>query len=578
MDSLISILRSIAQKAICKAFGNQGEWDTAIFACHNEKFGHYQCNAPLGLAKEFHSSPREIAKKIVEHWDSQYFSNIEIAGPGFINVTFSREFLSSQLNEVLVDPYLGATRDPFPEKIIVEFSSPNIAKELHVGHLRSTIIGDCIARLFEFFDRQVLRLNHVGDWGTQFGMLIAYLKKYCPAVIAGEENPELTSLDHWYKEAKKLFDKDAEFKKISHQEVVHLQSGEKEALRAWKIICDISRREFERIYSLLDIKILERGESYYNDLLPEIVAHLEKQGLITLSDGAKCLFLEGFANREGEPLPLIVQKSDGGYLYATTDLAAFYQRAQREKADRIIVVTDIGQTLHFQMVYAAALKAHLIDPQKTSFDHVTFGLVLGDEGKKLRTREGNTEKLMDLINQAMNYAEQLIRDRIPDIDPESLHEMGRVLGIDAIKYADLSSYRLKDYQFSYERMLKFEGNTAPFLLYSYVRIQGIKRKAEVSLEPIIKTAKISLEHPSEVLLGLHLRRFGEVINAFEKDLLPNRLADYLYNLAEKFNIFFRDCRVVGSVEQDQRLLLCELTAKILKTGLNILGLKVLNRM
>ncbi|MFA5250324.1 MAG: arginine--tRNA ligase [Parachlamydiales bacterium] len=562
---------------------SQADWEKVEAAvCQNPAFGHYQCSAPLVLAKELKSAPREIASRIVKGLQEMektaalaFFEKIEIAGAGFINFTFNRAFLSGFLNRLSFDPLLGAHFFKKRQRIIVEFSSPNVAKELHVGHLRSTIIGDALARLFEFLGQDVIRLNHIGDWGTQFGMLIAYLEEKKQTDLKDFDVAGLTGL---YKAAKKKFDEDGAFKKQAQLRVVALQRGEKQARRIWEQICAISRKYFEEIYTLLDVRIKERGESFYNPELPSVVENLEEQGLIEVSDGAKCLFLEGFLNREGRPLPLMVQKSDGGYNYDTTDIAAMRQRALEEKADRIIVVTDAGQSLHFQMVYAACLKAHYLDPQKTRFDHVPFGLVLGPDGKKFKTREGETEKLIDLLKGAVEKASGLLEERKSDLPAEEKAALARILGFNAIKYADLSCHRVKDYLFSYERMLKFEGNTAAFLLYSYVRILGIQRKIPGETEELIKSAKIDLEHPSEMALGMHLARFAEVVFEMQKELLPNRLCDYLYELAEKFNAFFRDCRVEGDPKQKARLALCFLVQKIFEKGFMILGLKTAERM
>lgn len=580
MDTLLDFLKKKLSLSIEKAFHGQLSKEESVAdvaPCVQEEFGHYQCNSPLRLSKTLKLAPRLIAQKIVDQLDPTVFSKIEIAGPGFLNLTFSSSFLSQQLQGVLHDPKLGAPRQ-ISQRVIVEFSSPNVAKELHVGHLRSTIIGDSLARLFEFLGHDVLRLNHIGDWGTQFGMLIAYMKEEVPQILQKKESTDLPSLMHWYREAKKRFDEDPSFKKRAQLEVVSLQSGDPLALDAWKLICEISRIGFQEIYDLLDIQLVERGESFYNPELPHIVKELEEKKLITLSDGAKCLFLEGFKNREGDPLPLMVQKSDGGYNYDTTDLAAIRARIFEDKAERIIYVTDNGQASHFYMIFAAAEKAGWLDPKKVQVDHVGFGLVLGPDGKKFKTRSGTTEKLIDLILEAIRQAQTLLLEREPDRDPQEIAHLAQVIGTDAIKYADLSCSRTKDYTFSYERMLKFEGNTAVFLLYAYVRINGIKRKTNADIEHILAHHHISLAHPSEISLGLHLRRFGEILELMERDLLPNRLTDYLYLLAEKFNAFFRDCRVEGTLEEKSRLLLCEITARILKQGLEILGLKTVERM
>jgi len=364
----------------------------------------------------------------------QIFSKIEIAGPGFINFTFSDSFLSQQLRAQLNDPLLGAAAPEKKTKMIVEFSSPNVAKELHVGHLRSTIIGDCLARLFEFLRYDVLRLNHIGDWGTQFGMLIAYMKGEVPDVLQGRTATDLQQLMTWYKASKKRFDEDPNFKKQAQLEVVRLQSEEKEAMDAWRLICAISRKGYQEIYDLLGIQIIERGESFYNPYLKSIVEELEAKHLIQVSDGAKCLFLDGFKNREGEPLPLMVQKSDGGYNYDTTDLAAIRYRIFVDKAERIIYVTDLGQSLHFQMVFKAAELAGWLDPAKTRVDHVGFGLVLGLDGKKFKTRSGDTEKLIDLLTEAVDHARKLLLER--DIESSEIEPLAKILGIGAVKYAD----------------------------------------------------------------------------------------------------------------------------------------------
>lgn len=581
MQTLLHVLEGAFTRAIRSAFPELSEEETRadLAQCQQEGFGHYQCNSAMRLSKVVRKSPRDVAQAIVVALDERARSiseKIEIAGPGFLNLTLSSEFLSGEVQKQLFDPLLGATAAAKKEKVIVEFSSPNIAKELHVGHIRSTIIGDCLARLFEFLRYDVLRLNHIGDWGTQFGMLISYMKEHAPQVLTGTNPTTLDQLMGWYRAAKKEFDLNPEFKKRSQLEVVRLQSGESDSMHAWKIICDVSRKGFQEIYDLLDVRIQERGESFYNPFLKETVEELERLGLVVLSDGAKCIFLDGFVNRDGQPLPMMVQKSDGGYNYATTDMAALRYRISVDKADRIIYITDVGQLQHFLMVFKAAERAGWYDPAKTRIDHAGFGLVLGADGKKFKTRSGDTEKLIDLLTEAIDRARVILQER--GTDSGEIDHLSRVIGIGAIKYADLSSHRTKDYTFSYDRMLRFEGNTAVFLLYAYVRINGIKRKTSADMERLLQEGKISFQHPSEIALGLHLRRFGETLELMAKDLLPNRLTDYLYELAEKFNAFFRDCRVEGSLEEASRLLLCEAAARVLKQGLEILGLQTVERM
>jgi arginyl-tRNA synthetase len=456
---------------------------------------------------------------------------------------------------------------------VIDFSQPNIAKEMHVGHLRSTIIGDCIARLLEFLGHDVLRLNHLGDWGTAFGMLIAYMHDEVPEVLEGKKEADLPALMQWYRASKKRFDEDEEFKTRARLSVVALQGGDRSALKAWEMICDISKKAYNQFYYILDVHIIDRGESFYNPMLPGLIKDLKEKGVITTSEGAECIFIEGYS------IPLMMQKSDGGYGYDTTDMAAMLHRIEVERADRIIIVTDSGQILHFQLIYEASLKAGFLDPKKVRFDHVPFGLVLGADGKKFRTRSGDVEKLIDLLLAAVTEAKRILKERKMELSEEEMESLAKILGIDAIKYADLSSNRINDYTFSYERMLRFEGNTAPFILYSYVRIQGIKRKIkDLDISTLEKHAKIALKHPSEVDLGLHLLRFDQTLSAVAQDLFPHYLTDYLYTLAQKFNLFFRDCQVIGTSEQDSRLLLCELSARTLHRGLHILGLKTVEKM
>lgn len=585
---LAKILTEIFSKAFLEAHpqlkNEEAPFVAEVVPSSHENFGHYQCNSAMRLAKIVLTSPRLIASSVVEKimGDADYslspISKMEVAGPGFINITLKNSFLAKAVMKLVQEPHLGIPFSGENKKIVIDFSSPNVAKEMHVGHLRSTIIGDCLANLFEFFGYDVLRLNHIGDWGTAYGMLIAHLCDTAPAVLTGETETDLTHLVHWYRESKKRFDEDPEFKKKAQLQVVALQSGDPTSLKGWEIICSISQKAYREIYSLLKIEIADRGESFYNPFLPGIVADLTEKKLIEISDGAKCIFLEGFINREGNPLPFMLQKSDGGYNYSTTDMATIRHRIDVEKAERIIYVTDAGQSLHFQMLFKAAEKAGYLDRSIVRVDHVPFGLVLGGDGKKFRTRSGETERLIDLLLAAIKRAGEILKERNPGIDEKEADSVAKVLGIGALKYADLSCHRVSDYTFSYERMLRFEGNTAPYLLYSYVRIEGIKRKVNADIEELKCNSQIELHHPAEIDLSLHLCRFAETLDAMTEELAPNRLCDYLYELAEKFNAFFRDCRVEGTPEQNSRLLLCEATSKVLKTGLAILGIETLEKM
>ncbi|MEC7839900.1 MAG: arginine--tRNA ligase [Chlamydiota bacterium] len=582
MKTPIKQLDSLFLQATLKAFPElkeQNNFSIELTQSTQEKFGHYQLNSAMRLTKLLKLPPRKIAEKIIEHLPNDApIGKTEIAGPGFINITLTDEYITDGVRSMGQDPHLSIDLPSHPQKVVIDFSSPNIAKELHVGHLRSTIIGDSLARLYEFLGHDVLRLNHIGDWGTSFGMLIAYLKEEEPEILTGKKETDLSSLVNWYKAAKQKFDEDPAFKKRSQKEVSTLQGGDKEALNAWRIICEISAKAYREIYAILDVKITDRGESFYNPMLPEVIKDLEQKDLITVSNNAKCIFLDGFQNREGDPLPMIIQKSDGGYNYATTDMAAMKHRTQKEKADRIVILTDAGQKMHFEMLVQAAEKVGYLDKKKVHFDHITFGLVLGPDGKKFKTRSGETEKLIDLLTTAIQKADEILCERSPDMDETERKTLAKALGIGAVKYADLSCHRTGDYTFSYDRMLRFEGNTAAYLMYSYVRIAGIKRKANADIKKIKNKATIELKHPSEIELGLHLMRFGESLNLVAEDLTPNRLTDYLYGLAEKFNAFFRDCRVEGSPEQDSRLLLCEVVARTMKQGLDILGVQTVDRM
>ncbi len=549
------------------------------------KFGHYQFNSAMKLTKLTGLQPRAISEAIVDKLNKipsidQKITKLEIAGPGFINITLNPQFISHAVDAQLKEPHLGIPllASSVMQRVIIDFSSPNTAKEMHVGHLRSTIIGDCLARLFEFLGYDVLRLNHIGDWGTSFGMLIAYMKENAPEIIERKVTTNLPQLMALYKASKARFDVDADFKKRSQLEVIEFQGGNSQSLKAWEIICDISRKAYQEIYDLLDVKLIERGESFYNPMLSDVVADLESKGIVKLSDGAKCIFIDGFLNRDGDPLPLMIQKADGGYNYDTTDMATIRQRIRQEHADRIIYVTDAGQAIHFQQIFKAAEMAGYLDRSKVAVDHVPFGLVLGTDGKKFRSRSGDTERLIDLLNTAIEQADKIFSERSPDLSIEERKGLAKALGIAAVKYADLSNHRTSDYTFSYERMLRFEGNTAAYLMYSYVRVAGIKRKIRLDPEIIAKTSSITLEHPAELSLGLHLVQFADTLEQMTKDLLPNRLTEYLYTLAEKFNVFFRDCRVEGSPEQNSRLLLCETVAAILRQGLTILGIQVVNKM
>ncbi|MGI0480905.1 arginine--tRNA ligase [Geminocystis sp. CENA526] len=585
---MIEKLRHIFITALIKAFGDNITFiEPLVVPASNPKFGDYQCNVALSLAKTLKQPPRSIAQTIIDNIDKVNIENfcepLEIAGAGFINITIKPNYICQQINLVYQDTRLGVAKTVKPQRVIVDFSSPNIAKEMHVGHLRSTIIGDSIARILEFRGHDVLRLNHVGDWGTQFGMLIAYLRLEKPEVLTTANAVDIGDLVTLYKQAKLKFDRDIEFQETARNEVVKLQSKDAESIQAWTLLCEQSRKEFEVIYQLLDIKLTERGESFYNPFLPQVIEDLEKAELLKEDQGAKCVFLDGFVNKEGNPLPLIVQKSDGGYNYATTDLAALKYRVNQDKATRIIYVTDAGQSNHFTQVFQVAKKANFI-PENVDLVHVPFGLVLAEDGKKIKTRSGETIRLKDLLDEAVVRSKKDLENRLTNEDrnesEDFINQVSKIVGLSAVKYADLSQNRTTDYKFSFDKMLALQGNTAPYLLYAYVRVQGISRKGNIDLNSLTSNDNIILTEDSELLLAKHLLQLDFILHEVEKDLLPNRLCLYLFELSQKFNQFYDQCPILQAEEKVKlsRLVLADLTAKVLKQGLSLLGISVLERM
>ncbi|QUS60840.1 arginine--tRNA ligase [Synechocystis sp. PCC 7339] len=556
---------------------------TLVVPASNPKFGDFQCNIALPLAKQLGQSPRAIAMEIVDKVNlSEICEPLTIAGPGFINLKLLPDYLGEQLIKLQQDQQLGVSLIQAAERVVVDFSSPNIAKEMHVGHLRSTIIGDCLARVLELRGYDVLRLNHVGDWGTQFGMLITYLKEVYPEALVTADALEIGDLVTFYKQAKQRFDQDEQFREASRQAVVSLQAGDAENIKAWQLLCDQSRREFQLIYDWLDITIKERGESFYNPFLPGVVELLQEKDLLVEDNGAQCVFLDGFTNKDGDRLPLIVQKSDGGYNYATTDLAALNYRLKTDGVQKIIYVTDAGQANHFAQFFQVAQRAGILtDPSQVV--HVPFGLVKGEDGKKLKTRAGDTIRLKDLLTEAVARARQDLETRLAMEErqetPEFMENVAQRVGIGAVKYADLSQNRTSDYVFNFDKMLALQGNTAPYMLYAYARIQSISREGGIDFAQM-DSGEIVLTEPSELVLAKSLLQFADVIETVETSLLPNRLCDYLYELSKVFNRFYENCPVLKASEpqRSSRLLFCDLTARTLKLGLSLLGIPVLDRM
>ena len=583
MTSILEQLKDSVSQALMSVDPELADTDPLIAPTNNPKFGDYQSNVALSLAKPLKQNPRAIAQTIVDNLQIEDIcEKPTIAGPGFINFMLKSDYIGQLLSKIQPDPRLGIPEVQPSSKVVVDFSSPNIAKEMHVGHLRSTIIGDAIANVLEFRGYDVLRINHVGDWGTQFGMLIAYLREAYPEALTTANALDLGDLVSLYKKAKVRFDEDEQFKQTARQEVVKLQAGAKDSRRAWKLLCDQSRREFQVIYDLLGIEIEERGESFYNPFLEDIVEELEQKSLLEESEGAKCVFLDGFTNKEGDPLPLIVQKTDGGFNYATTDLAALKYRVKEDEADRIIYVTDSGQANHFAGVFQVAKKAGIL-PEDVEVVHVPFGLVLGQDGKRFKTRSSETVKLKDLLDEAVERAKNDLETRLQEEQrsetPEFIDRVSQVVGLSAVKYADLSQNRTSDYKFDYDKMLDLKGNTAPYLLYAYVRPQGISRKGNIDFSQL-SDANIVLEQATELALAKHILQLEEVIKEVESSLLPNRICLYLFELSQKFNQFYEQCDILNAEEPQRtsRLILADLTARTIKLGLSLLGIEVLERM
>ena len=578
------------------------------------QFGDYQANGCMAAAKKLKINPRQFAEKVIEKLDlSDLTEKVEVAGAGFINIFLKDAWVGGELNTIAGDERLGVAKPQAAKTVVVDYSGPNLAKEMHVGHLRSTIIGDALARILDFLGHHVIRQNHVGDWGTQFGMLIAYLPEYRDEIDQYHQSRGETAyywtiddMEKFYREAKQRFDQDEAFANRARECVVKLQSGDSKIQTQWKVIVGISLGHAREVYERLGVLLKGNdvwGESEYNDDLPNVVKDLEKAGLLSQSEGAKGVYLDEFTNKDNERAFVIVQKSDGGYLYATTDLAAIRYRVGERHADRILYVTDSRQALHFQQVFTIARKAGFAG-EDVSLEHIAFGMMLGTDGRPFKTRTGGTVKLMDLIDEAEKRAADLVRQKNPDLDEQSIEKIAHTVGIGALKYADLSQNRTSDCVFSWNKMLSLEGNTAPYMQYAYARIRSIfrkaqgstnytndtnseeKRKSEASAEVTDTTSRerkragISLTEPAERTLGVKLLQFPETIEAVAETCTPNTLCAYLYELAGAFMGFYESCPVLKAPEpvRDSRLALCDLTAKVVKQSLELLGIETLERM
>jgi arginyl-tRNA synthetase len=544
------------------------------------EFGDFQANGAMAAAKKLKTNPRELAQKIIDHLDlSGIADSMEIAGPGFINIHLANELLSSQLREMAEDEKLGAG-SPTPETVVVDYSSPNLAKEMHVGHLRSTIIGDAVVRTLEFLGHKVIRQNHMGDWGTQFGMLIAELEEQ----LGEGEQAELAlgDLEVFYQQAKKHFDEDEHFADKARHYVVKLQSGDSHCEKLWQQFIDISVAHSEAIYRDLNVTLTHadiRPESAYNHDLPNIIGDLQQQGLAVEDQGAQVVFLEELSDKKGNPSPVIVQKSGGGYLYATTDLAALKYRSNQLNADRVLYFIDARQSLHMKQVFTLAKKAGFVKDE-IHLEHHPFGTMMGKDGKPFKTRTGGTVKLTELLQEATERAMTLVKEKNPDAAHELIADIARKVGIGAVKYADLSKTRTNDYIFDWNAMLSFEGNTAPYLQYAYTRIRSIFRKAGKQGDHTIGTINIST--PEEKTLALKLLQFGEILQQLADEAYPHILCNYLYEIASAFMTFYEHCPILKD-ETDQhtrenRLALSQVTARTMAQGLELLGIEVMEQM
>jgi arginyl-tRNA synthetase len=589
MKSVDHELDLIFRRAINAAFGLDA--DPLIAVSGNEKFGDYQSNAAMGLAKQLaektsqKTNPRAVAEKIKEKVDlGDIASEISIAGPGFINVRLNPKWLESRLAQIAKDQHLGIERADRPQRVVVDYSGPNVAKEMHVGHLRSTIIGDAISRAIEAQGHEVIRQNHIGDWGTQFGMLIAYmispagldsmqfaierLNNLTPAEAALEEESLISDLEVFYRSAKRRFDENPSFQELARLLVVKLQAGDPKILERWREIVDETRAHYQPLYQRLGVKLgpqHERGESFYNPFLADVVRELKSKNLAIESEGAIVVPVEGFE------APLIIEKTGGGYLYATTDLAAIRYRIHELKADRIIYTHDSRQAQHFAQVFATAKRAGWAED--VSLEYAPFGTMLGEDGKPFKTRSGSTVKLKELLDEAEQRALEVLDRERAELPLEQKQSIAPAVGIGAVKYADLSKDRTSDYVFSWDQMLNFKGNSAPYLQYVYARIRSIFRKATLEFGRM-SSAPITLEAPAEIALAKQILRLGEVIALVARELKPHYLAGYLYELAIRFSGFYENCPVLQSPEptRSSRLALSELTGRTMSRGLELLGI------
>lgn len=571
-------LHQLVAAEVEQAFSANGLTDQPIILqpAKNRDFGDYQINGVMGAAKKTRQNPRELAQKVANALQqNSLIAMAEVAGPGFINLKLRPEKLAQYIKDSLQDEHLGIARNSKPQTIVIDYSSPNLAKEMHVGHLRSSIIGDSLNRVLTFLGHKVIAQNHVGDWGTQFGMLVAYLIEQQQN---GRADLELADLEQFYRNAKVRFDEDKNFADTARDYVVKLQSGDASVLALWQQFVQTSLQHAQAVYKKLGLKLLPAdvtGESFYNDQLQSTVNELLAKGIAVNSDGTKVVFLDEFKNQDNEPAAFIIQKKDGGFLYASTDLACLRYRINTLHGNRLLYVVDARQSLHFDELFTVARKAGWL-PDTVHAEHVPFGTMMGKDGKPFKTRSGDTVKLMDLLNEAVTRASALVASKNPELSADEIAHIGEVVGIGAVKYADLSKNRTSDYIFDWDSMLSFEGNTAPYLQYAYTRVQSVFRKAGTW----DNNAAITLNEAMEQQLAVELLKFEDVLDSVANTSYPHYLAAYLYQIATLFSRFYEACPILKADEatRNSRLQLTSLTGKTLQQGLALLGIDTLETM
>lgn len=573
-----SILSEKIKQAMIAA-GADAQCEALVRQSGKVQFGDYQANGIMPAAKKLGLNPREFAQNVLDKADLQDIAEkTEIAGPGFINIFLKNTWLAENINRAVQDPKLGV-HNPEKQTVVVDYSSPNVAKEMHVGHLRSTIIGDAVVRTLEFLGNHVIRANHVGDWGTQFGMLIAYLEK-----MENEHasEMELSDLEAFYRAAKKHYDEDPVFAEKARNYVVKLQSGDEYCRTMWQKLVKITMQQNQHNYDRLNVTLTDKdvmGESLYNPMLPGIVEDLKKQGLAVEDDGALVVYLDEFKNKDGDPMGVIVQKKDGGFLYTTTDIAAAKYRYETLKAHRALVFSDTRQSQHMQQAWLITRKAGYV-PDSFQLEHKNFGMMLGKDGKPFKTRSGDTVKLADLLDEAIERAGVLISQKSTALSEQEKADVIEAVGIGSVKYADLSKNRTTDYVFDWDNMLSFEGNTAPYMQYAYTRIRSIFNRSQIALSDV-EQAKLSITDEKERALAIKLLQFEEAVQVVGKDGTPHVLCAYLYELAGAFSSFYEHCPILNNDDQQvklSRLKLALLTERTLKQGLDLLGIKTVEKM